>query len=272
MIHRLVPAVLTAALAGLVVVGAAGPAAAGGGDWLDPVLDRYSPGEVATVVAYTAPGQQGWVGDGPYQAYLRAVPFDRQENVEEDLLPAGEHPSDISLGPLVLQETGRGGMQALRISLTFNVPDLEPGAYAIHYCNADCSYLGQLVGGTIWVDVDPSYSISRSWPEDDPARAGAAADVPLPPPPPTTQPPTTAPSTTTTSTTTSTPSTSRAEATSSTEIATETIVSPTGPSEPTTERSRPGWVLLALGVGTMAIVVGAALRARRPDADGTPRD
>ncbi len=222
-----------------------------------PAEDSYSPGDRATVVGYTGGHPPGWTELGPFRAVLASDPVRASS-------PLGEA-VDIDLGAPVIQETGRGGSHGFRLAITFTVPDVAPGLYTIEVVGADPAVqIGGFSYAPLWVDVDPGQPVTRNWPLDDPARSGATAEVPLPPPPTTTPPPTIAsPTTLAPTTTTEAPSTSRPQATSPTEIATETIVSPTGPSEPTTEGSRPGWVLLALGLGTMGVVGGAALRSRR---------
>jgi hypothetical protein len=131
---------------------------------LYPVADRYEPGEVATLVGYTGPGAQGWVEDGPFYAFLTPTDW------------AG---ADIDLGPLTVTDTGRGGWRALRVSLSFPVPDdLEPGAYSVWYCNEDCATgLGDLAGGTVAIGIDPDQAVLRTWPLDEPEIANVAPDT-----------------------------------------------------------------------------------------------
>lgn len=76
----------------------------------------------------------------------------------------------LALGELELEETDRGGYLRLRAAITFTVPDdLAPGVYGFDYCNADCSErLGDLIGGIVYVGVDPEFPVSREWPLDDP--------------------------------------------------------------------------------------------------------
>jgi hypothetical protein len=179
----------------------AGPASAGGSA-LFPARDRYEPGQTATVVGYTGGGQLGWIEDGPFYAYLAVGPA----GTEPDNSFA---PSGLFLGQLVLQETGRGGYLSLRASVTFPIPsDLVPGQYGFSLCNDPCTTgLGDFIGGSVWVGVDPPQPLVRDWPADDPALAGAPASVALPAPAPTTtvvEPPTT-PSVQTTNTTVSQP-------------------------------------------------------------------
>lgn len=266
MIRRyLLVATLAALLAGIAL--AAPPASAGGGSWMEPVLDRYSPGEVATMVGYVGPTGRAWVDDGPFDAYLRPAPrFDLPAEAQQPP-PPGQGPLDIPLGPLILQETGWPGYSSLRVSITFTVPDVAPGSYSVEYCNADCTWLGDLIGGSLWVDVDPPVPLTRPWPLEDPARAGAAADVPLPPPPPTTLPP--APTTPTTgppgttgpaavTSTTEDPTTSPVRNT--TEAADQALATSSGSGG--AGASGPGWLLVGLGVGILVLALVAAKRSR----------
>ena len=157
---------------GLVVVMLVGlgvsPPVSAGGNWFDPVKDRYEPGEEVTLVGYTGGGLYGWVDDGPFFGFLM--------NSTE----AGDIDFDgmrLPLGEIELEETGRSGYLSLRASIKFLLPeDLEPGLYWFDYCNTDCSErLGDLIGGLIYVGIDPDYPISREWPLDDPEVANLAA-------------------------------------------------------------------------------------------------
>lgn len=167
--------VVLGSLVCVIVLGTA-PASAGG-SWFEPARDRYEPGEAATVVGYTGGGQLGWIEDGPFYAYLTPDPSGGARG--GGLLDT----SDIPLGLLLLQETGRGGYLSLRAAITFTVPpDLAPGEYGFAICNDPCTTgLGDFIGGSVWVGMDPPSPFDRSdWPADDPARMGAPASVGLP--------------------------------------------------------------------------------------------
>ena len=144
--------------------------AGAGGTHMSPVKDRYEPGEVATLVGYTSGGQLGWVQDGPFYAYLVAG---EAYLWSDHRLPAGSVP----LGPLSLEKKGR----TLRVSLSFPVPhDLAPGLYTVTYCNDPCTTgLGDLLGGSLAVSVDPPWTVQREWPLDDPEIANLADDAVL---------------------------------------------------------------------------------------------
>lgn len=146
---------------------AVAPATAGG-SWLSPVRDRYEPGEVATLVGYTSGGQLGWVEDGPFFAYLVAGDFTLSA---ERRLPT-DH---VALGPLSVQARG----QTLRVSISFPVPHhLAAGLYSVTYCNNPCvTGLGDLIGGSVAVGVDPPWDLQRGWDLDDPEIANLADDA-----------------------------------------------------------------------------------------------
>lgn len=142
--------------------------ATAGGSHLSPVRDRYELGEVATLVGYTSGGQLGWLQDGPFYAYL----------VAGDVTLWSDHrlPVDnVALGPLSVQTRGR----TLRVSISFLVPDhLAAGLYNVTYCNDPCTTgLGDLIGGSLAVGVDPPTEVQRAWPLDDPEIANLADDA-----------------------------------------------------------------------------------------------
>jgi hypothetical protein len=160
---------LAAAMFVVHALSAVAPATAGG-SWLSPVRDRYEPGEVATLVGYTSGGQLGWVQDGPFFAYL----------VAGDLTLWAEHrlPTDhVALGPLSIQARGR----TLRVSISFPVPGhLVAGLYTVTYCNDPCTTgLGDLIGGSVALGVDPPRKVQRAWDLDDPEIANLADDAVL---------------------------------------------------------------------------------------------
>ena len=160
MVRRGAPAlgVLVAALVAL-VAGSAGPASAGGGR-LAPVQDRYEPGQTATLVGYTG-GPAAAVAGEPFYSYLRPA---------GEASGAGLLSSDVYVGELVTEETGRGGYLQLRVSLTFDVPeDLVPGEYEVIHCDDPCSErrLGDLVASSLSIGVEPARRVIREWPRDE---------------------------------------------------------------------------------------------------------
>lgn len=244
------------------------PVGAGGGTWLYGARDRYEPGEQVTLVAYVGNVGRGWIEDGPFDATLRLAPVPLDRTVEDP------DAAELPLGPLTLQETGRGHRHGLRASITFDLPaDLAPGLYGISYGTASgTSWLGDLVGGEVWVGVDPAYPIHRGWPADDPALTGAPAWVPLPPappPPPTTAPPasdpapttTTNPTPTTSATTIAPPNTRTpaGEETSDLEVVSAVQRTGSGPSSSSGVPVRPVAVIGAL----LAAAIGATVLGRR---------
>lgn len=145
--------------------------ASAGGSWMDPVKDRYEPGDQVTMVGYTGGGAYGWVEDGPFFAH-----------VQRANATSGEFDADAprhDIGELEVLSTGDGGYLNLRVSVTFEMPaDAEPGLYLLNYCNADCSeLLGHLIGGRFWIGVDPDYPPSREWALDDPEIANLDDDA-----------------------------------------------------------------------------------------------
>lgn len=123
---------------------------------------------MATLVGYTSGGQLGWVEDGPFFAYL----------VAGDITLWAEHrlPTDhVALGPLSIQARGR----ALRVSISFPVPHhLAAGLYTVTYCNDPCTTgLGDLIGGSVAVGVDPPREVQREWFLDEPEIANLADDA-----------------------------------------------------------------------------------------------
>lgn len=173
--HRGFVTVAGAVVAGVLVVAFPSKAAGGGGDFLDPVQERYERGQTAVMVGYTAPAAigpgSGGVEDGPYYGHLRVDPS--AAAATEPATSPHVHPSDVPLGPTTITETGRHDMFGLRLSITFTVPgDLAPGSYEVFVCNDPCTHsLGHFIGGTLNVGVDPSEALDRNWLIDDPAVA-----------------------------------------------------------------------------------------------------
>ena len=169
------------ALALAAVVVGPEPAAAGG-SWLSPVRDRYEPGDTATLVGYIGPGGTlGLVEDGPFFAYLRRLEGPLQVPNQLQMAPFTPQATDLPLGRMLVQTTGRTDYAAYRVSLRFRLPsNLPAGRYGVIYCNATCMKgLGDLIGGVIFVGIDPDAQISRTWPMDEPEISNLAGDAVL---------------------------------------------------------------------------------------------
>jgi hypothetical protein len=140
----------------LAVMFAATPAVAGG-SWFETTKEQYEPGDTVTIVGHTTGGQLGWIEDGPFYGYLRVTP--PGPDVAGWPVVA---PTDLPLGPLQLDRTGRNGWR-LRATISFELPrDLAPGAYDFVYCNDPCTTgLGDLIGGTVYVGIAPPHAASE---------------------------------------------------------------------------------------------------------------
>jgi hypothetical protein len=172
-----VGAMCTLALAAVAV--AAEPAVAGG-SWLAPVRDRYEPGDVVTFVGYVGPGGTlGSIEDGPFFAYLRRLDAAVQSPTNVPIAPFAPQPSDLRLGQLVVEHTGRADYAAYRVSIQFPLPgDLPAGRYGVSYCNATCTKgLSDLIGGVVFVGRDPDGPIIR--PAEPPPASTMVTSAPV---------------------------------------------------------------------------------------------
>jgi hypothetical protein len=222
-----VRAAVVSALALAAVAVTADPAAAGG-SWLAPVRDRYEPGEAVTLVAYVGPGGTlGSVEDGPFFGYLRRLEVTLQAPTDLPVAPFAPQPSDLRLGQLVVERTGRTDYTAYRASIQFLLPrDLPVGRYGVSLCNATCTRgVSDLIGDVVFVGRDPDGPIIR----------------PAEPPPPSTPVTTASPTTT-------------ANTERTTRLASE---SPSG------ERGSAGWALPVLLVTAALATMVIALFIRR---------
>jgi hypothetical protein len=143
------------ALAGLLIT--ASPARAGG-TWLEPEESSYRPGDQAFLTGTVSAGQLGWVDDGPFFAYLRVEPATAAEaEARADTFPF-IHSTDLFLAEMeVVNFTTAGGPGAAQVSLTFEVPAIDPGEYAVVYCNQPCTDgFGDLMGGFIEIHHRPN--------------------------------------------------------------------------------------------------------------------
>lgn len=150
--------VVVSVLAIAVTVLPSTPAHAGGWDSLIFPREHYLVGEVASVRSEFFAGALDGTGSldgGPYYAYL--LPESRDElfaMIEPPTIPE----SAIRLGALqiegaVVHDGGRYGVA----SLTFTVPEVPTGRYAIGFCDDPCTHstVGWLAWGSITVVHTP---------------------------------------------------------------------------------------------------------------------
>ena len=165
-----------------VVVGA--PRAGAKGSPLDPVQDRYEPGQTVTMIGYTS--QLPGAADprlpavyGQFQGYMVREDEPQPPSLSTDGTGFGYAPSGVPLGPPEVQDTGRTDFPPVRVSLTFTIPhDLAAGVYFVYLAEpTGTTMLGDLMGGSLHVGVDPTYRPSRLWPLDEPAIAELADDA-----------------------------------------------------------------------------------------------
>lgn len=167
--HRLRVSLAAAVGTSLLILGLWLATQAGaGGSWLDPVLDRYEPGDRVTLVGYTGGGAYG-LADVAYFGYI-------VDRVDAEYLPISDDFEPISVGQIDLARTGHGGYLSYRAAITFAVPeDFDVGIYRFDYCNrsdgpcsTDDGRFGDLIGAYFHVGVDPDHEITRYWAPDEP--------------------------------------------------------------------------------------------------------
>ncbi len=119
-----------------------------GGTRFEPSDVRIEAGEHIELTATVARGALGWVEDGPFFVYLQGDEFGSV--VTEGY---GGTATDVLLGELDVGDRA----QRLDVSAGITIPDeTPPGEYWISVCNDPCTTgLGDLVGATIYVDLDP---------------------------------------------------------------------------------------------------------------------
>jgi len=164
--RTLIATVVATATLGVALVGTAHA----GGSWFYPVADRYEPGETATLVGYSGRGSYGTPDDGPFYGYLFA-------ETESGGPAAGAIP--LPLGQIDVTASGHNGYLTNRAAITFEIPDWVPaGIYFFEYCNAGCEQrLGSLIGGYVYIGVDPAVPLSRDWAYDEPEIVNLAGDA-----------------------------------------------------------------------------------------------
>jgi hypothetical protein len=155
---------------------------------LQPVGDRYEPGDEVTVVGYGCVRRPSHAaGDIPVVfGYLHVMPAEPCAGVSPTVYcnPTGLHrpqplvdpASGIPVGQISLEESPHP-WRGLRASLTFRIPaDLAPGSYHILTCGQPCTADPQAYPTEPWplyVGVDPPAGERpvHHWPLDDPAIA-----------------------------------------------------------------------------------------------------
>jgi hypothetical protein len=165
-----------------IVVGA--PRAEAKGSPLDAIQDRYEPGQTVTMIGYTSqlPGAADPREPAVYQQFQGYMVSDDEPQpppLNSDGTAFGYAPSGVPLGSPEVQDTGRTDFPPVRVSLTFTVPhDLAPGIYFVYLAEpTGTTMLGDMMGGTLHVGIDPLHRPSRLWPLDEPAIAELADDA-----------------------------------------------------------------------------------------------
>lgn len=141
-------AAVAALLAGLIAVGGAREARAGGATF-EFSTEVAFPGQVVTGRAVFDPGASGAddLRHGPWDAYL--VPGAGTGSDPFALPPDAE--GAVLLGPITIRSGAPRSHHTAEV--TFTVPDVAPGGYLVTVCNRPCrrTLLGDLVGG--WLEV-----------------------------------------------------------------------------------------------------------------------
>ena len=156
-----VPAMAAVLTAAALVAGVSSPAAAGGGDLLDPARDRYEPGQIVTMIGYGTPPLDGAVPwrETTFHGYLRPI-----ADIDDPR-------TGLQVGQVVVQEVAPYGSRSLRVSIEFRLPaDLAPDTYVLDICDDPCTgTLAYFMPSQLYVGVDPEQPLVRHWPYDDPA-------------------------------------------------------------------------------------------------------
>ena len=134
-------------------------AAYAGGTWMKTPDQEVAPGEEVDLVGYVGAADAPRVEESQWLARLNLAPMPEHGSVEPRWMP---------LGPVTVERSGLGGYLEYRVSLTFTVPDvLEPGNYMIAVSNEAGDYLGDLIGASLAIGVEP-WPPSYEWPRDEP--------------------------------------------------------------------------------------------------------
>ena len=110
------------------------------GSQFEPSSIRVEAGESIGLTAHVSRTDSGWAEDGPFFAYLSGDTF-------------AETTTDTPLGKLGIDATE----DTARVQLAITIPpQTPPGMYWVVVCNDPCtSTLGDLIGGVIFVGMDP---------------------------------------------------------------------------------------------------------------------
>ncbi len=151
----------------LLVAAMASPAWAGGA-WMNDTKPSYEPGDHVHAVGYV--GATVAPDDGPYIARLNLIPIG----------PATRQPDPIwlELGPVRTERTVLRGYLSTRVSLEFDLPKgLEPGHYEVIVQDPDGRWLGDLIGISLAVGIQPASPLYVEWPLDEPRIAELPDDA-----------------------------------------------------------------------------------------------
>jgi len=122
--------------------------AGAGGSWLDPSWVRVEVGDRIELSGSVSHGQLGWINDGPFYAYLQGETYG-----QVIAGGAGGGSTDVPLGELTINSQSNHLVVSIEFTLEDDVP---PGEYWIVICNDPCTTgLGDLIGGVLYVGVDP---------------------------------------------------------------------------------------------------------------------
>ena len=154
-----------AVVLGVLLLGTAGPAAAGGSTW-EFDAERYRPGDTAFAwasVAWEHNADLGTPRQGPYGAWLWRL--DTQA-----VHPYGTIPDDaVRVADVVVSrqpyEVGGTRFGPHHATVEFVVPDLPPGRYELLHCNDPCtSTLGDITFGSLRIVAPPTPSTTAAPP------------------------------------------------------------------------------------------------------------
>ena len=154
-LRRVIPVLVLVVVHTIVMV----PAAFAGGTWMKTPDQQVEPGEEVDLVGYVWAADRPSVEESQWLAHFNLAPMPEYGSVEQRL---------ISLGPVTVERSGLSAYLEYRVSLTFTIPEgLEPGNYMITVANEQGDYLGDLIGASLAIGVEP-WPPSYYWPVDEP--------------------------------------------------------------------------------------------------------